>query len=134
MINVQMTNSDSGSRRTSFWSFGLDAFIGHPDLVIGHSRRANFPFRSVSDTLQSARRSRHLSTMLRKVDRLLLRVPSLESAIAYYRDVLGLSLVHQEKRLANFKLADGTTELLIHVDPDLPDEAIYYLVDDVRDL
>ena len=72
--------------------------------------------------------------MLRKVDRLLLRVPSLESAIAYYRDVLGLSLVHQEKRLANFKLADGTTELLIHVDPDLPDEAIYYLVDDVRDL
>src|SRR5437762_6091898 len=72
--------------------------------------------------------------MLRKVDRLLLRVPSLESAIGYYRDVLGLSLVHADKRVANFKLADGTTELLLHVDPDLPAESVYFLVDDVRDL
>jgi catechol 2,3-dioxygenase-like lactoylglutathione lyase family enzyme len=72
--------------------------------------------------------------MLRKVDRLLLRVPSLESAIGYYRDVLGLPLVHADKRVANFKLADGTTELLLHVDPDLPAESVYFLVDDVRDL
>src|SRR5437762_12651566 len=72
--------------------------------------------------------------MLRKVDRLLLRVPSLESAITYYRDVLGLSLVHADKRVANFKLVDGTTELLLHVDPDLPAESVYFLVDDVRDL
>src|SRR2546423_14607534 len=72
--------------------------------------------------------------MLRKVDRLLLRVPSLESAISYYRDVLGLSLVHADKRVANFKLADGTTELLLHVDPDLPAESVYFLVEDVRDL
>src|SRR5437764_14939113 len=72
--------------------------------------------------------------MLRKVDRLLLRVPSLESAISYYRDVLGLSLVHADKRVANFKLADGTTELLLHVDPDLPAESAYFLVADVRDL
>jgi catechol 2,3-dioxygenase-like lactoylglutathione lyase family enzyme len=72
--------------------------------------------------------------MLRKVDRLLLRVPSLESAIGYYRDVLGLSLVHHDRRIANFKLADGTTELLLHVDPDLPADGFYFLVDDVRDL
>jgi catechol 2,3-dioxygenase-like lactoylglutathione lyase family enzyme len=72
--------------------------------------------------------------MLRKVDRFLLRVPSLDPAIRYYRDVLGLHLTHQDKRIANFKLADGTTELLIHVDPELPAEATYFLVDDVRDL
>src|SRR5581483_4309489 len=72
--------------------------------------------------------------MLRRVDRLLLRVPSLESAITYYRDVLGLTLLHHVKRIANFKLADQTTELLIHVDPDLPAEAVYFLVDDVRGL
>src|SRR4051812_1976070 len=72
--------------------------------------------------------------MLRKVDRLLLRVPSLDSAIRYYRDTLGLSLIHHDKRIANFKLADGTTELLLHVDADLPAEATYFLVDDVRDL
>ena len=72
--------------------------------------------------------------MLRKIDRILLRVPSLDSAIRYYRDVLGLTLVHSDRRLANFKMADGATELVLHIDPDLPDEAIYYLVDDVRDL
>ena len=72
--------------------------------------------------------------MLRKVDRILLRVPSLESAIGYYRDVLGLHLIHHDKRVANFKLADGATELLIHVDSDLPAEAMYFLVDDVRNL
>ena len=72
--------------------------------------------------------------MLRKVDRVILRVPGLASAVAYYRDVLGLTLIRQDARLANFRLADGATELVLHDDPDLPAEATYYLVDDVRDL
>jgi catechol 2,3-dioxygenase-like lactoylglutathione lyase family enzyme len=72
--------------------------------------------------------------MLKKVDRLILRVPSLASAVAYYRDALGLKLVRQEKSVASFRLADDTTELVLHTDADLPAEAVYYLVDDVRDL
>src|SRR5437588_12639260 len=72
--------------------------------------------------------------MLRKIDRILLRVPSLESAVTFYRDVFGLRLVKQDARLANLRLADCDTELVLHADADLPDEAIYYLVDDVRDL
>jgi catechol 2,3-dioxygenase-like lactoylglutathione lyase family enzyme len=72
--------------------------------------------------------------MLRKVDRLLLRVPSLTSAVTYYRDVLGLKLVRQEGKIASFRLTEGGTELVLHDDPDLPAEATYYLVDDVRDL
>jgi catechol 2,3-dioxygenase-like lactoylglutathione lyase family enzyme len=72
--------------------------------------------------------------MLRKVDRILVRVPGLQSAVHYYRDVLGLKLTREEPNLASFQLADGDTELVLHVDEDLPDEALYYLVDDVRDL
>jgi catechol 2,3-dioxygenase-like lactoylglutathione lyase family enzyme len=72
--------------------------------------------------------------MLRKVDRVLLRVPSLPSAVAYYRDVVGLKLVRHEGKVASFRLAEGGTELVLHDDPDLPAEATYYLVDDVRDL
>jgi catechol 2,3-dioxygenase-like lactoylglutathione lyase family enzyme len=72
--------------------------------------------------------------MLRKVDRLLLRVPSLPSAVSYYRDVLGLKLVRQDAKIASFRLADDTAELVLHTDEDLPAEATYYLVDDVRDL
>jgi catechol 2,3-dioxygenase-like lactoylglutathione lyase family enzyme len=72
--------------------------------------------------------------MLRKVDRILLRVPGLQSAIGHYRDVLGLQLVREETNIASFRLADGQTELVLHTDPDLPAEAFYYLVDDVRDL
>jgi catechol 2,3-dioxygenase-like lactoylglutathione lyase family enzyme len=72
--------------------------------------------------------------MLRRIDRLILRVPQLESAVRYYRDVLGLKLLRQDARLATFRLADDLTELVLHSDEDLPDEAHYYLVDDVRDL
>lgn len=72
--------------------------------------------------------------MLRKVDRVILRVSGLASAVAYYRDVVGLKLVREDARVASFRLADGSTELVLHSDPDLPGEAIYYLVDDVRDL
>src|SRR6186713_1860392 len=65
--------------------------------------------------------------MLRKVDRIVLRVPGLPAAVAYYRDVLGLKLVRQDARLASFRLADDSAELVLHTDPDLPG-------DDVRDL
>jgi catechol 2,3-dioxygenase-like lactoylglutathione lyase family enzyme len=72
--------------------------------------------------------------MLKRIDRILLRVPGLDSAVKYYRDVLGLSLNKQSGQVASFKLADCDTELVLHTDPDLPAEAVYYLVDDVRDL
>lgn len=70
--------------------------------------------------------------MLRNVDRIVLRVPGLPAAVAYYRDILGLQLIRQEARHATFRIGTGGTELLIHTDADLPGEAVYYLVDDVR--
>jgi predicted enzyme related to lactoylglutathione lyase len=77
--------------------------------------------------------------MLKRVDRVLLRVPQLESAVKYYRDVLGLKPSPKKSAtVASFKLDDGGagggTELVLHADPDLPAEATYFLVDDVRDL
>ena len=72
--------------------------------------------------------------MFRSIDRVILRVPGLASAVAYYRDVLGLELIRQDARIASFKLGDGTSELVLHSDPDLPGEAIYYRVDDVREI
>ncbi len=72
--------------------------------------------------------------MLRKIDRVLLRVPSVPAAVRYYVDVLGMSLVKQDARLASLRFADSDAELVLHADPDLPAEATYYLVDDVRDL
>jgi catechol 2,3-dioxygenase-like lactoylglutathione lyase family enzyme len=72
--------------------------------------------------------------MLRKVDRIVVRVPNLQSAVAYYRDVLGLKLVRQEKTVASLSLLDHATELILHTEEDLPAEAAYYLVDDVREM
>ncbi|HEV2294989.1 MAG TPA: VOC family protein [Tepidisphaeraceae bacterium] len=71
--------------------------------------------------------------MLLKVDRVILRVPSLEAAVRYYQGTLGLKLLRQDARIASFRLCDDS-ELVLHNDPDLPAEATYYLVDDVRDL
>lgn len=71
--------------------------------------------------------------MLRKIDRILLRVPSLNSAVAYYRDVLKMSLLRQDGRVASFRLGEGA-ELVLHSDADLPADATVYRVDDVREL
>ncbi len=72
--------------------------------------------------------------MLRKIDRILVRVPSLPAAVRYYAEVLGMTLLKQDARLASLRFADSDAELVLHTDPDLPAEATYYLVDDVRDL
>jgi catechol 2,3-dioxygenase-like lactoylglutathione lyase family enzyme len=72
--------------------------------------------------------------MLQKIDRILLRVPQLEAAVKYYRDVLGMPLTRQAGNIASFKLIGQDTELVLHTDADLPGEATYFLVDDCRDL
>jgi catechol 2,3-dioxygenase-like lactoylglutathione lyase family enzyme len=73
--------------------------------------------------------------MLQRVDRILLRVPQLDGAVKYYRDVLGLPLVRKSGNVASFHLsAAHDTELVLHTDADLPAEATYFLVDDVREL
>jgi catechol 2,3-dioxygenase-like lactoylglutathione lyase family enzyme len=72
--------------------------------------------------------------MLRKIDRIILRVPALAGAVHYYRDVLGMKLLREDKQSAGFVMADGATELVLRSDADQPAEEIYYLVDDVREL
>src|SRR5438128_6389585 len=72
--------------------------------------------------------------MLKRLDRILLRVPNVPAAVKHYRDVMGLTLLKEDKRLASLRFPDADTELVLHCDPDLPAEAIYYLVDDVREL
>jgi catechol 2,3-dioxygenase-like lactoylglutathione lyase family enzyme len=72
--------------------------------------------------------------MLRGIDRLLLRVPNVPAAVTYYRDVLGLSVTREQARVASLKFANDSAELILHSDPDLPADATYLLVDDVRDL
>jgi catechol 2,3-dioxygenase-like lactoylglutathione lyase family enzyme len=73
--------------------------------------------------------------VLRRIDRVIIRVPNLDSAVRYYREVLGLTVARQEKRVASLKLSDPNGgELVLHTDPDQPAESVYYLVDDVRDL
>src|SRR5688572_26474267 len=73
--------------------------------------------------------------MLRNVDRIVLRVPQLKAALNYYRDVIGLKVLRESAHVANLRLGDdAAAELVLHDDPDLPAEAVYFLVDDVRDL
>jgi predicted enzyme related to lactoylglutathione lyase len=72
--------------------------------------------------------------MLKTIDRVILRVPQLKSAVKYYRDVLGLSIVREDAHVATLRMGPDAPELVLHDDPDLPAEAVYFLVDDVREL
>ena len=72
--------------------------------------------------------------MLLRIDRLILRVPNLQSATRFYTQTFGLKLLKQDNRVASLRFAEDEAELILHTDPDLPAEAIYYRVNDVRDL
>jgi catechol 2,3-dioxygenase-like lactoylglutathione lyase family enzyme len=72
--------------------------------------------------------------MFRRVDRIILPVQALPGAVHYYRDILGMKLVREDKGSAIFLMADGVTELVLSTEPDQSAAEICYLVDDVRDL
>ncbi|HVT88286.1 MAG TPA: VOC family protein [Tepidisphaeraceae bacterium] len=72
--------------------------------------------------------------MLRRIDRILIRVSSLGGAVKFYHEVLGLTVLRQDARMATLQLADEAAELVLHVDPDLPEEAVYFLVDHLREM
>ncbi|MGA2229658.1 MAG: VOC family protein [Tepidisphaeraceae bacterium] len=71
--------------------------------------------------------------MLRKIDRVILRVANVAAAAAYYRDVLQVPVLRLEAHVAAFALPDGG-ELILLDDSDQPFEQVYFLVDDVCDL
>lgn len=72
--------------------------------------------------------------MFSGVDRILVRVNGLPAAVRHYRDKLGLTLLREDRHLAVLQLLDGKTQLVLHDDPDLPGDATFLLVDDVRQL
>lgn len=72
--------------------------------------------------------------MLKKIDRILIRVPQLPGAVKFYQEKLGLKLVREDARMASLRLEDDSVEIVLHVDPDLPAEGTYFLVDDVADM
>jgi len=71
--------------------------------------------------------------MLRAIDRVILRVPSVSSAAAFYRDILQIPIVKLQDHLAVFRL-EGGGELVLHDDSEQPFEQVCYLVDDVAEL
>jgi catechol 2,3-dioxygenase-like lactoylglutathione lyase family enzyme len=70
--------------------------------------------------------------MLRKIDCIMLRVDHLESAVAYYQEVLGLRLHWRQALQAGLRLPETDAEIVLHCDPSIPPEAsVHYLVDNV---
>ena len=70
--------------------------------------------------------------MLKNVDRILVRVHAVAAAVDYYQRVLGLELVRHDGKVALFKIGGSGTEMVLHSDREMPDQAFYYRVDDVR--
>ena len=43
-----------------------------------------------------------------------------------------MKLLKHDVRVASLRMTESDAEVVLHADPDLPDQAVYYLVDDVR--
>lgn len=72
--------------------------------------------------------------MLRGVDRLIFRVPAVAAAATFWSEAFGLIVVRQDDRVAVLRFADRSAEIVLHADEDLPAEAAYIRVDDLRAL
>jgi len=72
--------------------------------------------------------------LLRRIDRIVLRVPSLAAGVKFYTDTMGLHLVHQAAHFATLRCSEDKTEVVLHDDPDQPAEAVYWLVDNVKEI
>lgn len=69
--------------------------------------------------------------MLRKIDCVMVRVPSLPAAVEFYSRVFGLHPLWSDDVSAGMGLPETDAEIVLHT-IDLPgDGAVYYLVDDV---
>ena len=74
--------------------------------------------------------------MLKSVDCVMLRVPDLDAAIAFYRDVMGLQPLWSDGEMAGLAFpemaaAGVSTELVVHTNPLIPSPDVNYKVDDV---
>lgn len=70
--------------------------------------------------------------MLKRVDRILLRVPNVAAATRFYTETLGLRVDRQQSAAAALAFDEGSTELILHSDTNRGDVEIVFGVDDVR--
>lgn len=71
--------------------------------------------------------------MLRRFDRLLIRVSSLPAAVKFWHETYGATIVRQDRGAAMLRLAEGG-EVVLHTDEHLAEQEFYLLVDDVRQM
>src|SRR5689334_1763914 len=70
--------------------------------------------------------------MLRKIDCVMLHVPELEKAAAYYESVFGLKRLWQDEHSVGMGMSETDAEIVLHDNDAPPKEiSVHYLVDDV---
>ena len=70
--------------------------------------------------------------MLRKIDCIMIRVPDLTAAAAYYTRVLGLSQLWTREQSVGLGMPETDAEIVLHTLDDIPEPILpHYLVNDV---
>lgn len=72
------------------------------------------------------------TTMLRKIDCVMVRVEDVEAAARYYTEVFGLRPVWRNAGSVGLAFPETDAEIVLHSDPDIPSQVeVHYLVDEV---
>ena len=70
--------------------------------------------------------------MLKRVDCVMYRVEDVDAAIAFYRDVMGLTPIWRAGNMAGLDFPETPgTEVVVHSEPHIPKLDVNYKVDDV---
>ncbi|RPI14167.1 MAG: VOC family protein [Ignavibacteriae bacterium] len=71
---------------------------------------------------------------LRKIDCIMHFTEDVEASQKFYTDILGLKLLWKDEKykMTGLGLAETGAEIVLHQEPDIPQNEIHYLVDDVE--
>lgn len=72
---------------------------------------------------------------LRKIDCVMHYAEDIDASLEFYTNILGLNLLWKDEKfkMAGLKLPETDAEIVLHQEPDIPQNEIHYLVDDVAE-
>jgi predicted enzyme related to lactoylglutathione lyase len=101
---------------------GLARYVNHsdtPNVVLDHKRQADIALRDIKEGEKITADTRLDDIpVLKKVDAMLVKVPSIEQGLDFYREQLGMQTIWKKEDMAAVRLGESELVLSTKLDPE----------------
>lgn len=101
---------------------GLARYVNHsetPNVILDHERQADIALRDIVAGEKITADTRHDDIpVLKKINAVLVKVPSIQEGLDFYREQLGLQTFWKKEDMASVRLGDGQLVMSTTLDPE----------------